>query len=168
MGRTRWQTLVVVAVVVGALAVVLTVQASRRGSGMPQVPWLVVAVELLLAALVFMMGWAVRQFLRGKRPDLSPIRAARTAVLAKACCYTGAPLAGWYGGQALGHLIDSLPGSGMRAAAAAASAWWSRRSARCRRRRTTRPCPVRWPRTPQPADHARRSGGVPGDVRMKP
>ena len=122
MGRTRWQTLVVVAVLVGALAVVLTVQASRRGSGMPQVPWLVVAVELLLAALVFMMGWAVRQFLRGKRPDLSPIRAARTAVLAKACCYTGAPLAGWYGGQALGHLIDSLPGSGMRAAAAAAAA----------------------------------------------
>jgi hypothetical protein len=122
MGRTRWQTLLVVAVLVGAVAVVLTVQASRRGSGMPQVPWLVVAVELLIAAVVFAMGWAVRQFLRGKRPDLSPIRAARTAVLAKACCYTGAPLAGWYGGQALGHLIDALPGSGMRAAAAGVAA----------------------------------------------
>jgi len=55
---------------------------------------------------VFSMGWAVRQFLRGKRPSLDPIRAARTAVLAKASAYTGSLLAGWYAGQVLLLLGD--------------------------------------------------------------
>ena len=65
------------------------------------------------------MGWAVRQFLRGKRPQLDPIRAARTAVLAKASCYTGALLAGWYGGQVLALVSDlDVPGNGSRAVAA--------------------------------------------------
>ena len=86
-------------------------------------PWLVVVVELLIAAVVFSMGWAVRQFLHGKRPTLDPIRAARTAVLAKASCYTGALLAGWYGGQVLALVSDlDVPGNGGRAAAAGVAA----------------------------------------------
>ncbi|MCL2463960.1 MAG: DUF3180 domain-containing protein, partial [Micrococcales bacterium] len=75
------------------------------------------------AAVVFTMGWAVWQFLHGKRPGLDPIRAARTAVLAKAACYTGALLTGWYGGQAAAYLADSvIPDYLGRAGAAALAA----------------------------------------------
>jgi hypothetical protein len=52
------------------------------------------------------MGWSVRQYLRGKHPTLDPMRAARTAVLAKASCYTGALLTGWYAAQVLDVLGD--------------------------------------------------------------
>ena len=75
MRRTSWRTLVVVALVVGVLAALLTTWLDRQGPGMPRVSWLVAAVEVLIAAVVFSMGWAVRQFLRGKRPGLDPIRA---------------------------------------------------------------------------------------------
>ena len=123
MRRTRWQTLVVLAVVVGVLAALLTTWVDRQGPGMPHVPWLVVVVEVLIAGVVFSMGWAVRQFLRGKRPGLDPIRAARTAVLAKAACYTGALLTGWYGGQVAAHLLDTaIPGNAARAGSAAIAA----------------------------------------------
>ena len=54
-----------------------------------------------IAQEVFVLGWHVRQYLQGKRPDLDALRAARTVVLAKASCYTGALLAGWYGGHVL-------------------------------------------------------------------
>lgn len=123
MRRTRWQTLLGIAVVVGVLAAMLTTWLDRQGPGMPRVAWLVVAVELLIAAVVFSMGWAVRQFLHGKRPSLDPIRAARTAVLAKAACYTGALLTGWYGGQTVAHLVDTaIPGNAGRAGSAAVAA----------------------------------------------
>ncbi len=123
MRRTRWQTLVALAVVVGVLAALLTTWLDRQGPGMPHVSWLVVAVELLIAGVVFSMGWAVRQFLHGKRPGLDPIRAARTAVLAKAACYTGALLTGWYGGQMAAHLLyTAIPGNAGRAGSAAIAA----------------------------------------------
>ena len=123
MRRTRWQTLLLVALVVGVLAALVTDEAARRGPGMPTVPWLVAAVELVISAVVFSMGWAVRQYLRGKRPTLDPVRAARTAVLAKASCYTGALLVGWYGGQVAALLLArDLPGNGTRAGAAAVAA----------------------------------------------
>ncbi len=123
MRRTRWQRLAAITIAVGALATWLTTWLEQRGPGMPQVPWLVVAVELVLAAVVLWMGWAVRQYQRGKRPTLDGIRAARTAVLAKAACYTGALLTGWYGGQSVAYLLDvGTPGKGSRAAAAAIAA----------------------------------------------
>lgn len=123
MHRTRWQTLLLVTVAVAAVTWIVLRAVVGRGGMLPSVPWLVVAVELLIAGVVFSMGWAVRQFLRGKRPTLDPIRAARTAVLAKASCYTGALLAGWYGGQVLAQVSDlSVPGSGGRAAAAGIAA----------------------------------------------
>ena len=94
MHRTRWQTLLLVTAVAAAVTWIVLRAVAGRGGMLPTVPPLVVAVELLIAGVVFSMGWAVRQFLRGKRPQLNPIRAARTAVLAKASCYTGALLAG--------------------------------------------------------------------------
>lgn len=120
MQATRWTTLLALAAGVAAVTWIALDALSDRGTSAPSVPWLVAAVEVVIAGVVLSMGWAVRQFLRGKRPGLDPIRAARTAVLAKASCYTGALLAGWYGGQALSLVTDlSVPGNGGRAAAAA-------------------------------------------------
>lgn len=119
MQRTRWQTLTLLAVGVAAVTWLGFSVLAGRGGLPPQVPWLVAAVEVLIACVVFSMGWAVRQFLRGKRPTLDPIRAARTAVLAKASCYTGALLAGWYGGQTVVLVTDlATHGNGGRAVAA--------------------------------------------------
>ncbi len=101
MQRTRWQTLLLIALVTTSAGWLLLVLLESRRVSPPQVPWLVMVVEVVIAAVVFAMGWSVRQFLRGKRPTLDPIRAARTAVLAKASCYTGALLTGWYLAQVL-------------------------------------------------------------------
>ena len=121
--RTRWQTLLLIAAAGAAVTWIVLRAVAGRGGMLPSVPWLVVVVELLIAAVVFSMGWAVRQFLHGKRPTLDPIRAARTAVIAKASCYTGALLAGWYGGQVLTLVTDlDVPGNGGRAAAAGVAA----------------------------------------------
>jgi hypothetical protein len=123
MARTRWQTLLLVAAVVAGLTWLLMEILQGRGVLPPGVPWLVVGVELLIAGVVLSMGWAVRQFLQGKRPTLDPIRAARTAVLAKAACYTGAVLTGWYGGQVLDVVGElDLPGNAARATAAGIAA----------------------------------------------
>jgi len=123
MHRTRWQTLLLIAVTAAAVTWIILGAVSGRGGILPTVPPLVVVVELLIAAVVFSMGWAVRQFLHGKRPTLDPIRAARTAVLAKASCYTGALLTGWYGGQVLALVSElDVPGNGGRAGAAAIAA----------------------------------------------
>jgi hypothetical protein len=101
MRRTRWQTLLLVAVAITVLGWLVLWALERQGTTPPPVSPLVVAVLLVISAVVLRMGWAVRQFLRGKRPDLDPLRAARTAVLAKASCYTGASLTGWYAAQVL-------------------------------------------------------------------
>jgi hypothetical protein len=123
MHSTRWQTLLLVAagVAVGTWVVLRTM--ASRGALPPNVPWLVVVVELGIAAVVFVLGWQVRQYLHGKRPNLDGLRAARTVVLAKASCYTGALLAGWYGGQVLTLVSDlGVPGNGARAVAAGIAA----------------------------------------------
>jgi len=106
MQRTRPRTLALVVVAVTAVGWALFRGLASRGISPPQVPWLVAVVEVVIAGVVLVMGWAVRQYLRGNRPLLDPIRAARTAVLAKASCYTGAILAGWYASQALAVLGD--------------------------------------------------------------
>ncbi|MCL2468076.1 MAG: DUF3180 domain-containing protein [Micrococcales bacterium] len=92
----------------------------RHGGQVDETSWLVVGVELLIAAVVFALGWTVRQYQHGRRPNLDPVRAARTAALAKAASYTGALLLGWYGGQGL-YLVTDLvvPGNGRRAVVAA-------------------------------------------------
>ncbi|WP_147795452.1 DUF3180 domain-containing protein [Cellulomonas sp. Y8] len=106
MQRTRVRTLVLVAVVAAAVGWLVVSALGSRGVVLPQVPWLMVGVLVLIAAVVLAMGWSVRQYLRGRHPTLDPMRAARTAVLAKASCYTGALLAGWYAAQVLDVLGD--------------------------------------------------------------
>jgi len=120
VSATRLRTLVLLAAGVTAVTWwVMRMVVGRGAATPPDVPRLVVAVELVIAGVVLAMGWTVRQYQRGKHPTLDPLRAARTAVLAKASCYTGALLTGWYGGQALSLLTDAdVPGNPARATAA--------------------------------------------------
>ncbi len=106
MQRTRVRTLLLVAAATTGLGWFVVRALASRGWTMPQVPWLMVAVLVLIAAVVLGLGWSVRQYLRGEHPTLDPLRAARTAVLAKAACYTGALLTGWYAAQVLDVLGD--------------------------------------------------------------
>lgn len=119
MAATRWQALVLALLGAGLVGWFVWRTVVDRGGLPPQVPWLVAAVLALLAGIVLWLGLAVRQYQRGKRPDLDPVRAARTAVLAKAAGYTGSLLAGWYGAQALVLLAD-LANEPLRAGALAA------------------------------------------------
>ncbi|RMI03739.1 DUF3180 domain-containing protein [Cellulomonas triticagri] len=119
MQRTRVRTLVLIAVLATGLGWLVVRLVGSRGHTLPQVPWAMVAVLVLIAAVVLGMGWSVRQYLRGKHPSLDPLRAARTAVLAKASCYTGALLAGWYVAQVLDVLGDlGIEAQASRAASA--------------------------------------------------
>lgn len=113
MRRTPWPRLLAVAVVATAVAfAVLRVLESRGGTLLPVPPiaWLVV---LLIAGVVAVLGWTVRQYARGKRPEMDVLVAARTVVLATASAYTGALLTGWYAAQVLITLPD-LEFSGRR------------------------------------------------------
>lgn len=101
MRRTPWTRLLLVAVVAAVVGVAVLRIVESRGVTLLPVPLLACAVVLLIAAVVLAMGWAVRQYTRGKRPGLDPLMAARTVVLATAAAYTGAVLSGWYAAQAI-------------------------------------------------------------------
>lgn len=77
-----------------------------RGLSVTGVSWLVDAALLALTVLVLWLGLGVRAYLKGRRPRLDGLRAARTLVLAKAATLTGSLLAGWYLGQVLALLPD--------------------------------------------------------------
>nr|WP_246256478.1 DUF3180 domain-containing protein [Isoptericola halotolerans] len=88
--------------VVGAL--LLRLLESRRVY-LPAAAWVEIFAVVLLAGLVVGAGWSVRAYLRGDKPDLDPLRAARTFAMAKAAAYTGALLAGRY----VAHVLVMLP-----------------------------------------------------------
>ncbi|KGM08747.1 DUF3180 domain-containing protein [Cellulomonas bogoriensis] len=106
MGRTPVTRLLLLAAGVGFVSSLgLRVVESRGGTVLP-VPMLSVAVLLGIAVVVLVLGWGVRQYARGRKPDLDPLLAARTLVLATAAAYTGALLTGWYGAHVLLTLGD--------------------------------------------------------------
>lgn len=106
MTRTPWRRLLLVAVVSAAVSAGVLRIAESRGATVLPVPFLSSLVVLLIGAVVVSLGWAVRQYTRGKRPALDPLLAARTVVLATASAYTGALLSGWYAGHVLLVLGD--------------------------------------------------------------
>ncbi|PFG44401.1 uncharacterized protein DUF3180 [Isoptericola jiangsuensis] len=96
MRRTRVRTLagLTLLVAVGGAAVLRLLEG--RGTYLPGAAWVEVVALVLLACLVLWAGWGVRAYLRGDRPSLDGLRAARTFAMAKAAAYTGALLAGRY------------------------------------------------------------------------
>lgn len=126
MGRTRLSTLALVAAAVGALTWGLLWLLEGRGTHLSPVLWLVAPVLVVLAVLVLWAASAVRSYLRGDRPSLDALRAARTVALAKAASLTGALLTGWYVGQVLltlSHLhVEAQQGRAWSAGAAAVGA----------------------------------------------
>jgi hypothetical protein len=101
MRRTpAWRVAAVAAAALAVAYAVLSVVESRGGTLLP-VPVVAWLVELVIAGVVGVLGWQVRQYARGKRPQTDVLVAARTVVLATASAYTGAVLVGWYGAQVL-------------------------------------------------------------------
>jgi hypothetical protein len=94
--RTRVRTLLAVAALVALGGVALLRLLESRGTYLPGAAWVEVVALVLLAGLVLWAGWSVRAYLRGDKPDLDPLRAARTFAMAKAAAYTGALLVGRY------------------------------------------------------------------------
>jgi hypothetical protein len=96
----RVSHLVGVALVVGGLSWVGWRLYLGGGGLLPAASWVSVVLLVATAALVFAAGLPVRRFVRGRstRP-LSPIRAARTVVLAQAAALTGAGVFGFYAAE---------------------------------------------------------------------
>jgi MFS family permease len=106
MQRTKVTTLLLVTVATTLIGWLVVMGLERRGVYLPHVPWIVDVALVGLAGGVFWAGWAVRSYLKGRRPSLDPLRAARTLVLAKAAALTGSLLAGWYLAQVVVMLGD--------------------------------------------------------------
>lgn len=107
MTATRPRTLLAIAAVVGVVVwSLLRLLQSSGGSPLP-LPWTAVGGMLVIGAVVTAAGWPVRQFNRGRQQQrFDALRAARTVVLAKACSYSGAALAGFYAAQVVLVLPD--------------------------------------------------------------
>jgi len=96
----RVSHLVGVALVVGALSWMGWSVYLSRGNLLPPSTWISSIILVVTAALVFAAGLPVRRFLQGRATrTLSPLRAARTLVLAQAAALTGAGVLGFYTAQ---------------------------------------------------------------------
>lgn len=91
--------------VAGASWALLTF-AESRSKYLPTVPWVVDLVLVVLIGLVGISGWRVRAYLKGRRPGLNPLVAARTLSLAQAAALGGVLLSGWYFAQFLVAAAD--------------------------------------------------------------
>ncbi|MGQ0468138.1 MAG: DUF3180 domain-containing protein [Sporichthyaceae bacterium] len=129
MKPTRWQVLVAVAVLTGALGWAGGLIVDGRGSSMPTVPPSAPLVLALFCAIVLGLAITTRSRLRAwreRRADaaaLNPLTVARYGVLARASSPVGAGVAGLYGGYAVfltGNLDE--PGFGEIAAYGGATA----------------------------------------------
>lgn len=107
ISRTRWQTLVAVALVVGTLAYAGMQWWIGRGNAPVPVPSTVPVALLLLAAVLFALGRSVRRFVQGKGAPVDPIRAFRIFVLAKASALAGAAQLGFF--SAVLAVLAGLP-----------------------------------------------------------
>ena len=111
MRRTPVRRVVGAAVVTTAAATAVLRVVESRGGTLLEVPVVAWVVVLGIAAVVGVLGWNVRQYTAGHRPELDMLLAARTVVLATASAYTGALLTGWYAAQVLVVLGDlDIPG----------------------------------------------------------
>ncbi|WP_062462118.1 DUF3180 domain-containing protein [Demequina soli] len=101
MSPLSWTRLTALAAVMGVVAWAIARMAVGSGSSPMSVPWTVLLVAGAGAVAALWLGWTVRRYRRGKNPGLSGMRAARTAVFAQACAYTGAIITGAFAGYGL-------------------------------------------------------------------
>jgi hypothetical protein len=94
--RTSIRVLVTVAVGATIAGLFVLRLLATHGYHSMSVAWIEYVAIVALAAFIFWLGWTVRSYQRGKRPNLDPLRAARTFVLAKSGAFTGAILNGRY------------------------------------------------------------------------
>lgn len=108
----RWAQLAGIALVVGLLSWLGWRLYLNGGHLLGPASWVSAVMLVAMAILVIGAGLPVRRFLRGEaRKTLSPIRAARTLVLAQAAALTGSGVFGWYAAQVAHALGDiDLPG----------------------------------------------------------
>jgi hypothetical protein len=108
----RWSQLAGICVVVGLLSWLGWRLYLNGGHLLGPASWVSAVMLVAMAVLVIGAGLPVRRFLRGEaRKPLSPIRAARTLVLAQAAALTGSGVLGWYAAQVAHTLGDlDLPG----------------------------------------------------------
>ncbi len=60
-----------------------------------------------MSMALLVLGWPIRRWQRGQRPELNSLLAARVVLLAKAAQWVGSGLTGWYLALAL-SVIDTL------------------------------------------------------------
>lgn len=108
----RWSQVAAIAVAIGMLSWMGWKLYLNTGQLLGPASWVSSVLLVVMAALVVGAGLPVRRFLRGEATKpLSPIRAARTLVLAQAAALTGAGVLGWYAAQAALAVADlELPG----------------------------------------------------------
>jgi hypothetical protein len=128
VGVTRARTLAAT----GGCALALVAPATRvlveRSPAWLTVPWPVSALLVAMGGAVIALAWPVRQFIRGRRRDLDPLRAAAVVVFAKSCSLAGAGLGGAYVAVTIRAVVEwSSPAFHERAvlagASVVASAW---------------------------------------------
>ena len=108
----RWTQLAAITLAVGLVAWVGWRFYLGAGHLLAPASWVSPVLLVLMAVLVVAAGLPVRRFLRGRATKpLSPIRAARTLVLAQAAALTGSGVLGWYAAQVAHAVADvDLPG----------------------------------------------------------
>ena len=105
MAQLTWRRVGLVAIVIAALAWTVVGIMNRTGASPVPVPWTVPPLLVVASVVALRLGWRVRQYRDGKRPNLDPLEAARAAMFAQASAYSGAALSGAY----FGYVIALLP-----------------------------------------------------------
>ncbi|MDR2454916.1 MAG: DUF3180 domain-containing protein [Bifidobacteriaceae bacterium] len=101
MTLTRISTLATVAAVSTVASAAVVDLAGGVLFERADVPWAVAALLIALAAGILLAAWPVRQYAKGNRRRIDPLRAATILALAKSCSLAGAALLGLYLGMAL-------------------------------------------------------------------
>ncbi|HEY0249198.1 MAG TPA: DUF3180 domain-containing protein [Gryllotalpicola sp.] len=95
MKRTHPTTLIMVGLIGTVVGLLTDAALTATGHAVVVVPITLAVTLVAIGAVVVVMAWPIRRAIRGTAPlRIDPFRAARTAVLAKACSVIGALLAG--------------------------------------------------------------------------
>jgi polar amino acid transport system substrate-binding protein len=122
MRRTNPANLLLVAVAVATLIAFGMQFGAAFRHGLAVTSWIEWVAILFLAAVILRLGYSVRAFQKGNKPNLDPIRAARTLALAKVGALTGAVLLGRYGAVVMVTAADWNFGTARRIVMSAAIA----------------------------------------------